>query len=54
MCYVFNTEKHLGNIFSIDGMAIHKCNGKVCVTACKLLKIQFRQGTNVLNDHFPH
>lgn len=54
MCYVFNTEKHLGNIFSLDGMAIHKCNGDVCVAACKLLKIQFRQETNVSNDHFPH
>lgn len=30
MCYEFNTEKHLGNIFSIDGMAIHKCKEK-CV-----------------------
>lgn len=53
MCYVFNTEKHLGNIFSPDGMAIHKCNGEVYVAACKLLKIQFGQETNVPNDHFP-
>lgn len=54
MCYVFNTEKHLGNIFLIDGVAIHKGNGEVCVTACKLLKIPFGQGTSVPNDHFPH
>lgn len=54
ICAMYLTQKHLGNIFFIDGIAIHKGNGEVCVTACKLLKIQFRQGTSVPNDHFPH